>query len=492
MDLYTLLRLSKIPFTDKIVNHEVSQICDNSQEVVKDGVFIAIKGENRDGHDYILDVIKKGIKTIIYEDHYYDYINIEQVNFIKVHDTKKTFALISACFYQHPSKQMNVIGVTGTNGKTTTSTLIYNLYRLLQEKCTLIGTNGIYIGQNLKPNINTTPSAKSIQSILHESLTSGIKNVVMEVSSHARKQQRVSQLDFNTIIFTNFSQDHLDYHKTFEDYFYSKALILSSLGNYLSDKRVILNGDDKYYKRFLTFSNVENYTYGLGSHNDFQAREINCAVDNIYFHFYGFNKFLGVCNTNNLFGFFNVYNLLAVLSYFYLENYEISKVLEVIPKLQGVKGRMEKVISSSSLNVFIDYAHTPDSVFRVLKEIKMLACRRVICIIGCGGNRDPLKRPIMGKITTDLADLVIFTADNPRDEEVSDIITEMIKGTEKNNYLVIENREEAIQYAIRIMNDRDIVVILGKGHENYQIVKSEKKTFSDYEVAQKYLEIYKR
>lgn len=488
MDLYTLLGKCKIQFNKKkVFNHEVKIVSDNSKNTLEEGIFVAIKGEVHDGHNFILDCVQKKVKTIIYDDKYYDYVHFPNTNMLRVHDTKKAISLLASHFYHQPSLKVNLVATTGTNGKTTVTTLIYNMYQLLNEKCSLIGTNGIKICDEVIYSENTTPGALMINEVLNMSIKKGIKNVIMEVSSHALKQQRVSQLDFDTVIYTNFSHDHLDYHKTFYDYFYSKGLLFSCLGNYLNNKKVLFNGDDNYYKQFIALTNVEYYTYGVSSHNDFQARNIICDIDYISFHYYCFNEFVGIVNTNNIFGFLNVYNLLACLSYFYINQYDMEQILSLMPHLTGVEGRMQKVINPFGLNVFIDFAHTPDSVYRILNEIKIISKKRVITVIGCGGNRDPLKRALIGKITTDLSDLVIFTSDNPRFENPDLIIEEIIKGATKKNYLAIENRDEAIKYAIKSINEDDIVIILGKGHENYQIINDEKQYFSDYETAYKYI-----
>lgn len=490
MDLYTLLTKSKIHFDkEKIVNHEVQKIEDNSQKIEENGVFIAIKGEENDGHDYIIDAVTQNIKTIIYEDKYYDYIQFENTNMIRVHDSKKTLAILSHVFFDEPSRKVNLIGITGTNGKTTVSTMIYQIFSFLNKNSTLIGTNGIKLGNEAIESRNTTPSNLIIQKTIADSISEGIENIVMEVSSHAIKQERVSQIDFNTVIYTNFSHDHLDYHKTFDDYFYSKGLLFAYLGNFFNEKKVLFNGDDKYFRKFMRLTNVESYTYGLGVENDFQAKNISCDVDKISFNYYCFNEFIGTVNTNNIFGFFNVYNILAIISYFYINHYHMDEIFDKLPFLHGVTGRMQKVLNPYKLNIFIDYAHTPDSVFRVLNEIKMISKKNIICVIGCGGDRDALKRPLIGKITTNLANYVIFTTDNPRFEEASSIINDMVQGACNNNYIVIENRRKAIKYALEIISENDVVVILGKGHEHYQIIKDEKVYFNDYDEVTNFIKL---
>lgn len=482
MELYNLLTKANIYYDkNKVYNHLINKIENNSVNIEINDIFVAIKGEDTDGHDYIFEAIKKGAKTIIYEDKYYEYKSFDAINLIKVHDSKKALAILTNYFFDEPSKKINLVAVTGTNGKTTVTSMIYNLLRLINKGCTLIGTTGIKINEKELETINTTPSTLVINQVLNQSILNNISNVVMEVSSHAIKQQRVSQLDINTVIYTNFSHDHLDYHKTFDDYFYSKGLLFSYLGNYFNEKKIILNGDDKFYKKFIRLSNVKYYTYGINEDNDFQAKDIICDIDKIAFDFYYYNEFIGYVNTNNIFGFFNVYNLLAILTYFYINNYDMNIVLDKIQYLNCTKGRMQKVENKFNISVFIDYAHSPDSVYRVLNEIKMISKKNIICVVGCGGNRDKLKRSIIGKITTSIADYVIFTSDNPRFEDPNSIINDIVKGACNNNYICIENRKEAIKYAIDTVGDNDVVVVLGKGHENYQVIKDKRVFFSDYD-----------
>ncbi|MDF2698909.1 MAG: murE [Haloplasmataceae bacterium] len=491
MDLFDLLDQCNIYYDrNKHVNHVVNKIEDNSLNVCDNDLFIAIRGENNDGHNYIKNAVDKKAKTIIYEDKFYDYQNFENVNLIKVHDSKKALAVIANYFYDEPSKKLNLVGVTGTNGKTTVTTLIYNMYKILNEKCTLIGTTGIKINDKELDTNNTTPSVLILNQIFHETFENQINNCVMEVSSHAIKQQRVSQIDFDTVIFTNFSHDHLDYHKTVDDYFYSKGLLFAHLGNNYNNKKILLNGDDKYHKKFIRLSNVKYYTYGVYDHNDFRARNISCDIDSIAFDFYDHEKYVGSVSTKNIFGFFNVYNLLAIVAYFYINNYDMKQLFAKMNQLECVKGRMQKVENDMNLNVFIDYAHTPDSVYRILNEIKIISKRKIICVVGCGGNRDKFKRPIIGKIVTKLADYVIFTSDNPRYEDPNKIINDIVQGASNNNYICIENRSDAIKHAIDNVKPEDVILIVGKGHENYQIIKNKKLYFSDYDEVNKYIKMH--
>lgn len=489
MDLLTLLNNCHINYDKKkIINYKITGIKINSQEVCPNDIFVAIRGQTNDGHDYILECINKGVKTIIYEDHYYDLIPLENVNMIRTNCTKTTLAVLASYFYGEPSRKMTLVGVTGTNGKTSVTSFIYQLYRLLKQGCTLIGTNGIKINDKCLPSDNTTPNTLIINQILADSLKQGITNAVMEVSSHAIKQKRVSQLDFHTVILTNFSQDHLDYHRTMLDYFYTKGMFLASLGNSYNDKKVLFNGDDKTYKKFLDLTNVQSYTYGITTLNDIQAKNIICGIDQISFHLYCFKELCGIVESK-LFGFFNIYNLLAALGYFYLQGYKMKELMSLVPQLKGIPGRMEKIDNDLGLDIFIDFAHTPESVYRILSEVRMLTDKRIILIIGCGGNRDELKRPLIGKITTSLADHVIFTTDNPRFENPQNIIDNILQGVVSDNYEVELDRAEAIKKGIDNMTKNDILLILGKGHEDYQIINNEKIYFSDKLEVQKYLGI---
>ncbi|ERJ12849.1 UDP-N-acetylmuramoyl-L-alanyl-D-glutamate--2,6-diaminopimelate ligase [Haloplasma contractile] len=481
MTLSDILKKAQIHYNPSdVIDHDVHNITVNSNTVMSNDVFIAIKGETNDGHYFIRDAVKNGAKTIVLEDDYFKREDDnERINYILVHDTRKVVAILADLYYQQASRKVNLVGVTGTNGKTTITTLMNNMFRSMKIPSTLMGTNGIFLKEEKIKTINTTPSPIEINRLIRKSLDYGVKDVVMEVSSHAIKQQRVARLDYNTIIVTNFSHDHLDYHKTFDDYFYSKASLLSSLGSYPNGKKVLLNGDDKYFKNFLRLTNVDYYTYGVNEENDLIAKNIVCSLDSIEFDVYHHNKYLGTCSVHDMFGFFNVYNLLALIGYFYVNGYDMNEVFLHVKELNSSYGRMERVKNEYNLNIFIDYAHSPDSVWRIINEVKVITDKRIVCVIGTGGDRDKLKRPIIGKLVTNLADYVVFTSDNPRNEEPGKIINDILKGVSKNNYVVIEERNEAIKHAVTVMDQNDIVLILGKGHEHYQIINGKQYPFND-------------
>lgn len=490
MKLVNLLKQANIPFhQQQVLDHDINKISINSKDIRSDDLFIAIKGANHDGHHFIDEAVLNGCKTVLFEDPYYTLIDYDHVNMIRVFDSKKALSILSNLIYDQPSKKMNLVGVTGTNGKTTITSLIYNIYTLLNTNCTLLGTNGIYINKEFHESPNTTPNALVINEMLQKSLDEQVGHAILEVSSHSVKEQRISQLDINTMIYTNFSLDHLDYHKTFDDYFYNKVLSFAYLGSCFNDKLAILNGDDPHFKSFLNFIHVKHYTYGLADFNDFRARNIICEISQMSFDFYYRDQLITHVKTKSFFGFFNIYNLLAALSYFYLNGYNINDIIERLGQIKTIKGRFDKVKTDHPIEVFIDYAHTPKSVYKILQEVKLITNRKIITVIGCGGDRDQSKRPIIGKIVTSLSDYTIFTDDNPRKEDSSAILNDIVKGVVSTNYILIPKREEAICHAINSAENDEIVLILGKGHEEYQMIQNKKFYFNDYNEALKYIEL---
>lgn len=485
MRLRELLDLANIAYNpEQLQDHDVLKISINSKDIVAGTIFVALCGHTNDGHDFIQEAIANQCQTIVYEEPYYQLKACERVNWLKVPDSKKALSILCRYFYQDPSRQIYLVGVTGTNGKTTTTSLIHQIHERLGEPTTLIGTNGIHISKRQMETVNTTPNSIILNQVLKASVDQKIKQAVMEVSSIAVKEQRVGQIDFDAFIYTNFSLDHLDYHQTFDDYFYCKSLALSYLGNDLSqDKFVLWNGDCEQGKKFLNFIQVKNYSYGLGVENDFRAREVYCDVNQTSFSLWYRNLCIERFTTDKLFGFFNVYNLLGALSYFYVRGYDLAKIKAILSEITQIPGRFERVEADLPFPVFVDYAHTPKGVYKVLSEVKMITKKQIITVIGCGGDRDPSKRPIMGRIATELSDFTIFTSDNPRSEDPNLIIAEMMKGVVTGDFVSIPDRKLAIEMAISLATKDSCVLILGKGHEEYQIINGEKLYFSDQMVA---------
>ncbi len=435
----------------------------DSRKIIDGDTFIALRGVNDDGHNYINDAIKNGATTIIAEDGEYS------VNTILVSDTKKYLKEYLENNYYDEIKKLKLIGMTGTNGKTTTCFLIYKSLNKLNIKCAYIGTLGFYINDNFKQLNNTTPNLYELYNMLLECVKEGIEYVVMEVSSQALSMGRVDTLIFDYVIFSNLTQDHLDYHKTMENYVLEKQKLFKMTNNSFA----IVNNDDKYKDYFLLDN--KNITYGKNN-SDYNIEILSTSLDGSYFkvnHEEYFTKLIGE---------YNIYNVTVVIILLKLLN--IGNINDVIKDLEGATGRMD-IIKYNENNIIIDYAHTPDAVFKIINAVSNLKHNRIITIVGCGGNRDKSKRSIMGDIATTYSDYVIFTSDNPRFEKPSKILKDITYKLEKKNYKIIKNRKKAIKKGIQMLEKNDILLLLGKGHEDYQIIKNKKIHFSDKEVVYK-------
>lgn len=421
----------------------------DSRKIKKGDTFIALKGYYEDGHKYINDAIRRGAKKVIVEHGKYD------VNTLVVDNTNEYLDK----YLKINNIDISIIGVTGTNGKTTTCYLIYQLLNMLGEKCAYIGTLG-YINTDFSLNLdNTTPGKLELYNLLKLSKEYNCKYVVIEISSQALDQDRTNFIELDYAIYTNLTRDHLDYHKTIENYINCKRKMFYLLkDNGIS----IINNDDKYCDYFK----IKNYkTYGLND-SDYVIKD---------------NNINGEEYDIPLLGDFNKYNFLATISLMYEIGYNYNDLKEIVSKLKEPKGRME-VINYKDNKIIIDYAHTPDALENVINTCKKLNGNRIITIIGCGGNRDKGKRKMMGEISTNLSDYVVFTSDNPRFEDPEKIINDMINSLDKNNYEIESNREKAIKRGIQLLENNDILMVLGKGHEDYQIIGNKKIPFDDKKV----------
>ena len=372
---------------------------------------------------------------------------------------------LKCLFFKDSIKDIKLIGITGTNGKTTTSYLIYQALNMLGEKCAYIGTIGFYIDGKVKDLNNTTPDLIDLYELILEAKSKGCKYVVMEVSSHSLSLKRVNALRFDYVMFTNLTKDHLNYHKTMKKYYKAKKKLLKLLKK---DSKVFVNNDDSYMKKIkksITIGENANYSISKCYYKDGMVFSLNNKKYE--------TKFIGI---------YNVYNLSFCIAL--LNELGYKNCNKIIKKLNPPSGRME-MISKNNRLVIVDYAHTPDAVEKSINAIKNFAKNKIYVIIGCGGNRDITKRPQMAEIATSLADYAIFTSDNPRDEDPISIVNDMTNNLHKNNYEVIINREDAIKKGIHLLDNNDILMILGKGHEKYQIIKSEKIYFDDIEITLK-------
>lgn len=434
----------------------------NSKEINKGDYFICQKGNHYNGYNFIYEAHKNGAIKIIGEEKI-KYKRVKNVNdYLKKKITRK---------YKKELKKLKIIGITGTNGKTTTCYLIYELLNFLNKKCAYIGTLG-YISKDKEITLNnTTPSIDKLYDLLLNAINDNMEYVVMEISSIALMEERIKGLNLEIAGFTNLTQDHLDYHNNMDNYLKAKLRILDYLKK---DKYILLNSDDEHYKAFTK----HNYnTYGInGNYKIINYKlDINETIINFSYN----NKTYNV--TTNLVGLFNIYNYLLALSIVNNLGFTIEEIIDNSKKLVGPIGRCEKIKLNNSFAI-IDYAHTPDAVEKIINNYKNLNINKIITIIGCGGNRDKTKRPIMGDIATKLSDHVIFTNDNPRCEKEEDIMNDIIKDLKTDNYEIIYDRKGAIIKGMSLLKDNDILLILGKGHENYQIIGQEKRHFSDKEV----------
>ncbi len=451
----------------------VPHITFDSRHVQPGSLFIAIKGTNTDGHKFIPNAINAGAKAVICSD--CNNINYPDITIVSVNDTAQALAIAAKNFYDNPSSKISLVGVTGTNGKTTTATSLYNFFELYGQNAGLISTIR-YLWHNMEmPASRTTPDPLTINMLLDKMLKANCKYAFMEVSSHALVQKRTLGLDFNGAIFTNITHDHLDYHGSFKNYLDAKKILFDTLP---SNAFALVNADDKHAQYILQNTKARKFTFALKSHAHFKAKILERHL---------FGTLILLDNTEiwiQLLGTFNVYNILAVYATARLLGIDKTTALQIISKLKPIEGRFE-VFSGLNRTAIVDYAHTPDALEKILTEINALKKpnQRIITVFGAGGNRDHKKRPLMGKIAAKLSDMVIITSDNPRFEDPIKIINDIKQGIENSkNVLQIPDRLEAIKTAFAISQPNDIILIAGKGHETYQEINGKKYYFDDRQI----------
>jgi UDP-N-acetylmuramoyl-L-alanyl-D-glutamate--2,6-diaminopimelate ligase len=446
----------------------VEGIAYNSKEVKENYVFFAIKGEKFDGHNFVYEAINNGAKAIVVERK----LDVE-ISQVVVENSRIELSKISAKFYNYPSKNLFVIGITGTNGKTTTTYITYQALNILGDKTALFGTviNDL-ISRKEVPKL-TTPESLDLQKYMFEIIKNEGKFLVMEVSSHSLALNRVDDVDFKIAGFTNLTIDHLDFHKTFENYREAKLKLFRMLNE---NAIGIINLDDENSSYFIDACKGKVITYGFYKNANIKGEIIENSKNGLKIKV--FDK---IIENENFIGEFNAYNLLCSFSILNSIGFDIEKIIDALSQVKPPKGRLQKI-----KNVFIDYAHTPDALKRVLKTLKSVYNKKIILVFGAGGNRDQSKRPIMGKVS-EIADIIILTSDNPRDEEPIDIIRDIEKGINKAHIIEID-RKKAIELAISISNEDDVVLISGKGHETYQEIKGIKYHFDDEEVVKSFIQ----
>ncbi|WP_303660313.1 UDP-N-acetylmuramoyl-L-alanyl-D-glutamate--2,6-diaminopimelate ligase [Salipaludibacillus sp. LMS25] len=465
-------------------NPLISHLAMDNRQVEKGSLFFCIKGYTVDGHTFAKQAEEAGAVAIIAEQD----VNVN-VPVIKVRDSKRAMAIISARYYHFPSARMHTIGVTGTNGKTTTTHLIQQILTDYKIETGIIGTMYMKYKDKEIEVKNTTPDALTLQHGFADMCEAGVEAVTMEVSSHALEMGRVHGVDFNIGVFTNLTQDHLDFHKTMENYGRAKGLLFAQLGNgYGNGKQniAVLNCDDAHFEQLETMTAVPILTYGLSEYADYRAINVHIHESGTDFQLVKGNDIFDI--SLKLTGRFSVYNVLAAITATAASGVPITSIIKSISNVQGVSGRFEKIDVDSPVHVIVDYAHTPDSLKNALETIKEFAKRKISVVVGCGGDRDRTKRPEMARIAEELADYVYLTSDNPRSENPQTILADMEKGLSKTDYSVIENRKEAIYTAIRQAENDDVILIAGKGHETYQTIGNETYDFDDRLVAKEALE----
>ncbi|SNS03054.1 UDP-N-acetylmuramoylalanyl-D-glutamate--2,6-diaminopimelate ligase [Belliella buryatensis] len=466
--------LYKVSLTATIGNmdRKISKLAFDSRKVSENDVFVAISGTQVDGHSFIPTAIEKGAHVIVCE-HLPEAIQ-EGITYVTVDHSTKALGIMAANYYENPSEKLKIVAVTGTNGKTTTATLLYQLYIEMGYQVGLISTVENRISDQVVPATHTTPDALSLQELLKKMVAAGCTHCFMEASSHAIVQERLSGLKLIGAVFTNISHDHLDYHGTFDEYIKAKKLLFDRLPK---DAFALSNADDKRGMVMLQNTQAAKQTFGLRFPADFKAKIMTNSIEGLELDIQGKQVWF------RMIGEFNAYNILAVFGVAVLLGEEEEEVLMQLSKVPGAQGRFDK-ITIAGVTAIVDYAHTPDALENVLKTIQGVRTggEQVITVVGCGGNRDKTKRPVMAKIATNLSDKVILTSDNPRDEEPMAILREMEAGVNPVDFkktLIIEDRREAIKTACVMSNPGDIILVAGKGHETYQEIKGVKHPFDD-------------
>lgn len=482
---------------------EVSSVCYSADKCEEGSLFVAVTGLIHDGHDYVTEAIERGARVIVHEK---DIQISPKVIAVKVANSRRTLGILAKNYFGNPSAQLCLIGVTGTNGKTTTTYFLESILTQAGCKCGVLGTVNYRYNNKTFPAPNTTPESYEMQKILRTMVDEGITHVIAEVSSHAIDLRRIDDCDFDLGIFTNLSHEHLDYHLTMENYFQAKKRFFTEVlpqSKKIHPQKIIINGDDKWGQMILKDITLPALSYGMGDHNIIRSEHYELFLS-------GIKAVINLAGENisirtPLVGKFNIYNILAAAAAAKALQVSSASIKAGIETLSYVPGRLERIDSSSGFTVLVDYAHKPEALTQVLQNLAEFKKKKIITVFGCGGNRDHGKRPLMGEAATTYSDLTIVTSDNPRLEDPLAIIAEIETGIDQNkiqkilpgnvqmkngmhSYTVIPDRKKAIETAIRAAQENDIVLIAGKGHEDYQILGTDKVPFDDRVIVKQILE----
>ena len=485
MQLEELVRRLTPPSVNGSLDKQVTSICYDSRRADSGSLFVAIRGERVDGHDFIAEAVDRGAVGVVCQKE----VASHRVASVVVDDSRAALARLAATFYGEPSRKLRMIGVTGTNGKTTTTFLIKHLLQRANQKTGLIGTVSYEIGERVLPAYRTTPESLELQELLSQCVDAGCAGVVMEVSSHALAQNRASEIDFDVAVFTNLTQDHLDFHHGMKDYFEAKSRLFEGVRSGRKKSRVgIVNVDDPYGQQLIARFGKELsiVTYGMGARAEFRASNFKVEMSGTSYQLDTRDKSYLV--RLPLIGRFNIYNSLAALASVHALGVDVRSSVLALSRAPQVPGRLEAVPAKRQFQVFVDYAHTDDALLNVLRTCRDLNPNRLILVFGCGGDRDRAKRALMGAAADQYADHSIITSDNPRTEDPEAIIRQIEAGFRHGRYEKIVDRRAAISRAISMAGPRDIVLIAGKGHEKYQEFGHCTVPFDDVEVATRLVE----
>ena len=485
MELEQLISELQDPIVTGSLDRRINSLCYDSRDAGLGSLFVAIRGNVVDGHSFIEQAIDRGAVAIVAEEPGLT----QRVTHVQVSDSRDALARLAAVFHSNPSQRLRMIGVTGTNGKTTTTYLIKHLLERASQRTGLIGTVSYEIGERVLPASRTTPESLDLQSILAQCVDAGCANVVMEVSSHALELERVDGISFLVAIFTNLTQDHLDFHRGMKEYFEAKAKLFASLrGGEGKHRTAVINVDDAYGQQLVArlSRDLPIITYGMGARADFRASNFKIESTGTSYQLDAKGKSFLI--RVPLIGRFNIYNSLAALATVQALGLDLRPAVLALARAPQVPGRLEAVPAKRQFQIFVDYAHTEDALLNVIKTCRDLNPNRLIVVFGCGGNRDKGKRPLMGAVADHSADYSIITSDNPRKEDPAQIIRDIETGFRSKRFESIIDRREAITRAIQLAQPRDILLIAGKGHEKYQEFADRTIPFDDIEVASRALE----
>jgi len=462
---------------------DINRVVDDSRSVNKDDLFVAISGEDKDGHGYIAEALRRGARAVVYQKDIG--LKDSRAAKIKVKDSRKAAALLARNLYHDPSKNIKIIGITGTNGKTTVSYLLESIFKKARFKVGLIGTIRYKIQDETIEAGNTTPSPLILQSLIRKMVDNDLDYCIMEASSHALDQHRTDYIDFNSAVFTNATREHLDYHKNFVNYLNAKMVLFRGMGK--NSSTIINNDDPSFLKIKKSSSSKKIISFGISKDADIYADNLQLGMDGTSFILHIKNRSTHI--ESHLIGVHNIYNMLAAASCAVNEGMDLGMIKEGLEATEEIEGRLQSFDTPSGIKVFVDYAHTDDALKKVLGTLGRLKKNRLITLFGCGGNRDKKKRPRMAKVATALSDYVIITSDNPRYEDPQDIINDIKRGIKRGskNFKAILDRRSAIEEALQFAKKDDIVLLAGKGHEKYQVVEDKMIPFDDLEVAKEFI-----